>query len=88
MKYVLQIRYKIYSKRPLLQKQDYVEIIVTQTKGNRQHVNLLVAGSDLDPVLVKNPRSTASVTIICEHAGQNIPRGLCKIKISKRPPEI
>lgn len=83
MKYVLQIRYKIYSKRPLLQKQDYVEIIVTQTKGNRQHDNLLVAGSDLDPVLVKNPRSTASVAIICEHAGQNIPIGLNNLGLSQ-----
>ena len=46
---------------------------MTQTKGNRQHDSLLVAGSDLDPVLVKNPQSTASVLIVCEHAGQEIP---------------
>jgi len=49
---------------------------VTQTKGNRQHDSLLVTGSDLDPVLVKNPHSTASVLIVCEHAGQEIPINL------------
>lgn len=49
----------------------------------RQHDNLLVAGSDLDPVLVKNPRSTASVAIICEHAGQNIPIGLNNLGLSQ-----
>ena len=49
---------------------------MTQTKGNRQHDSQLVTGSDLDPVLVKNPHSTASVLIVCEHAGQEIPINL------------
>ena len=52
---------------------------MTQTKGNRQHDSLLVTGSDLDPVLVKNPHSTASVLIVCEHAGQEIPISLNSI---------